>query len=355
MRFAPHKLGKVDRLLAKYAGNENKLLRIVRRKYVDAGESENTSEIQQNATSAAAASGVAEGPGSIPVSSGDGEVNGQQAVVHQPPPSASSPTRVDTAPVHGGETVPLGEATRNGHRSRQALVKSKANSTEGQTSAWEERVGDGTKPKNGDVHSKTFTPDARILDPPRDPGGGGPGKEEGPAPASSSSSWAVQHDSEHDPEALARETEILEGWERLHPPPEAPAPTRAPVEEDYLVGPRKPSPPAAAAAKSNDGNGDGDGDGSSTVNVDAGQEESMNGGDGLGGGGGGGIRNACSGGGKGGSAKGGRRRRKPAATVESMIQRAFEDDRKMTLRLKCPLQQQRGGAMDPQACSRRPR
>ncbi|CAM9631024.1 unnamed protein product, partial [Ectocarpus sp. 8 AP-2014] len=34
MRFAPHKLGKVDRLLVKYAGDENKLLRIVRRKYV---------------------------------------------------------------------------------------------------------------------------------------------------------------------------------------------------------------------------------------------------------------------------------------------------------------------------------
>ncbi|CAB1115166.1 unnamed protein product [Ectocarpus sp. CCAP 1310/34] len=157
----------------------------------------------------------------------------------------------------------------------------------------------------------------------------------------------MRHDSEHDPEALARETEILEGWERLHPPPQAPAPTRAPVEDDYVVGPRKPSPPPAAAAKSNDGNGDGNGDGSSTVNDDAGQEESINGGDGFGGGGGGGIRNACSGGGKGGSAKGGRKRRKPAATVESMIQRAFEDDRRMTLRLKCPLQQQRGGAMDP--------
>lgn len=28
--------------------------------------------------------------------------------------------------------------------------------------------------------------------------------------------------------------------------------------------------------------------------------------------------------------------------------RAFEDDRKMTMRLKYPLQQQRGGGMDPQ-------
>ncbi|CBN77236.1 conserved unknown protein [Ectocarpus siliculosus] len=330
MRFAPHKLGKVDRLLVKYAGDENKLLRIVRRKYVDTG------------------------PGSIPVSSGDSEVSGQQAVDHQPPPWASSPTQADTAPVHGGETIPLGEAARDGHRSRQALVKSKANSTEGQTSAWEERLVDGTKPKHGDVHSETCPPDARILDPPRDPGGGGPGKEEGPAPASSSSSWAVQHDSEHDPEALARETEILEGWERLHPPPEAPAPTRAPVEEDCVVGPRKPSPPAAAAAKSDGGNGDGNDNGSSTVNDDAGQEESINGGDGFGGGGGGGVRNACSGGSKAGAAKGGRRRRKPAATVESMIQRAFEDDRKMTLRLKCPLQQQRGGAMDAQITTKLP-
>lgn len=32
--------------------------------------------------------------------------------------------------------------------------------------------------------------------------------------------------------------------------------------------------------------------------------------------------------------------------------RAFEDDQKMTLRLKCPLQQQRGGAMDPQVSPR---
>ncbi|CAN0178343.1 unnamed protein product, partial [Ectocarpus sp. 12 AP-2014] len=361
MRFAPHKLGKVDRLLAKYAGNENKLLRIVRRKYVDTGREKATSAAAAPPSASTAASTAAEGPGSIPVSSGDSEVNGQQAVDHQPPPSASPPTRADMAPVHGGETVPLGEAARNGHRSRQALVKSKANSTEGQTSALEERLGDGTKPKHGDVRSKICPPNARILDPPRDPGGGVAGKEEGPAPASSSSassssSWAVQqHDSEHDPETLARETEILEGWERLHPPPEAPAPTRAPVEEDYVVGPRKPSPPpAAAAAKSNDGNGDGNGDGSSTVNVDAGQEESINGGGGFGGGGGGGVRNACSGGGKGGAARGARRR-KPAATVESMILRAFEDDRKMTLRLKCPLQQQRGGAMDPQARSRRPR
>ncbi|CAN0491768.1 unnamed protein product, partial [Scytosiphon promiscuus] len=38
MRFAPHKLSKVDGLLARYAGNEAKLLRLVRRKYVDPGE-----------------------------------------------------------------------------------------------------------------------------------------------------------------------------------------------------------------------------------------------------------------------------------------------------------------------------
>lgn len=37
-RFARHKLGKVDGLLLKYAGNEDKLLRLVRRKYVDAGK-----------------------------------------------------------------------------------------------------------------------------------------------------------------------------------------------------------------------------------------------------------------------------------------------------------------------------
>ncbi|CAM9454731.1 unnamed protein product [Ectocarpus fasciculatus] len=359
MRFAPHKLGKVDRLLVKYAGDEDKLLRIVRRKYVDTGENENI-VVHYTATSAAAAAAAAEGPGSVPVSSGDSGIDGQQAVDHQPAPSASSPTWADTAPVHGGETIPLGEAARNGHRSRQALVKSKANPTEGQTSAWEERLGDGTKPKQGDVHSKTCPPDARILDPPRDPGGGIPGREEGPAPASSSCSWAVQvGTSAHDSEALARETEILEGWERLHPPPEAPAPAPAPApaEEDYVVGPTKPSPPPPAV-KSNDGNGDVNGDSSSTVNDDAGQEESGNGGDGSGGGGGGGggggVRNACSGGGKEGTVKGGRRRRKPAATVESMIQRAFEDDRKMTLRLKCPLQQQRGGAMDPQPTTRLP-
>lgn len=38
MRFAPHKLGKVGGLMAKYAGDEEKLLRIVRRKYVSTGE-----------------------------------------------------------------------------------------------------------------------------------------------------------------------------------------------------------------------------------------------------------------------------------------------------------------------------
>lgn len=37
MRFAPHKLGKVGGLMAKYAGDEDKLLRIVRRKYVSTG------------------------------------------------------------------------------------------------------------------------------------------------------------------------------------------------------------------------------------------------------------------------------------------------------------------------------
>lgn len=37
MRFAPHKLGKVGGLMAKYAGDEEKLLRIVRRKYVSTG------------------------------------------------------------------------------------------------------------------------------------------------------------------------------------------------------------------------------------------------------------------------------------------------------------------------------
>lgn len=38
LRFAPNKLGKVVGLLARYAGNEEKLLRLVRRKYVDAGK-----------------------------------------------------------------------------------------------------------------------------------------------------------------------------------------------------------------------------------------------------------------------------------------------------------------------------
>lgn len=36
-RFAPHKVSKVTGLLARYAGNEDKLLRLVRRKYVEAG------------------------------------------------------------------------------------------------------------------------------------------------------------------------------------------------------------------------------------------------------------------------------------------------------------------------------
>lgn len=37
MRFAPHKLGKVGGLMTRYAGDEDKLLRIVRRKYVSTG------------------------------------------------------------------------------------------------------------------------------------------------------------------------------------------------------------------------------------------------------------------------------------------------------------------------------
>lgn len=36
-RFAPQKLGKVTELLARYAGREDTLLRLARRKYVDAG------------------------------------------------------------------------------------------------------------------------------------------------------------------------------------------------------------------------------------------------------------------------------------------------------------------------------
>jgi len=36
-RFAPQKLDKVTELLARYAGREDTLLRLARRKYVDAG------------------------------------------------------------------------------------------------------------------------------------------------------------------------------------------------------------------------------------------------------------------------------------------------------------------------------
>lgn len=43
MRFAPHKLAKVGALMAKYSGDEEKLLRIVRRKYVDKGKHKSTS------------------------------------------------------------------------------------------------------------------------------------------------------------------------------------------------------------------------------------------------------------------------------------------------------------------------
>lgn len=46
MRFAPHKLGKVGGLMARYAGDEDKLLRIVRRKYVDTGKTKKNSSFR---------------------------------------------------------------------------------------------------------------------------------------------------------------------------------------------------------------------------------------------------------------------------------------------------------------------
>lgn len=38
-RYAPQKSYKVDGLLTRFAGDEDRLLRLVRRKYVDVGES----------------------------------------------------------------------------------------------------------------------------------------------------------------------------------------------------------------------------------------------------------------------------------------------------------------------------
>eukprot|EP00903_Cladosiphon_okamuranus_P008109 g7816.t1 len=308
MRFAPHKLGKVGGLMAKYAGDEEKLLRIVRRKYVKTDRDRAVGE-EGKPISTPCCDGRHDGP--------------QTANLRQP----------NTAPVHGGETE--GNVGGQGEGSHEALLKSIANPSEGQMSAWDKPSGGNDKQRGkGEDKSKEGSPkiwpsSARIPDPPQHRRGGIPttpgergGKEEGP-PTSSFSSCAT----EHDPEALSREAEILEGWERLHPPLDVAAP----------VGARKPSPPAGP-----------------NIDTNSGQEASQ-----------GGDNEVAKGGGEAGDAltygegadvregtvKGGRRRRKPAVAVELMIQRAFEDNRKMTLRLKCPLQQQRGAAMEPQVQS----
>lgn len=91
---------------------------------------------------------------------------------------------------------------------------------------------------------------------------------------------------QHNLEALSREAEILQGWERLHPPPDVVA---------TPVGARKPSPPAGP-----------------NIDTSTGQDPSPEGDSEVGAGGGGDVRE--------GTAKGGRRRRKPAAAVELMIQ-----------------------------------
>lgn len=101
---------------------------------------------------------------------------------------------------------------------------------------------------------------------------------------------------QHDPEELSREAEILEGWERLHPPLDVAIP----------VGARKPSPPAGPH-----------------VDIKSGQEVNQEGGNEVGTGGDEGGDVTKNGGGGGDArertVKGGRRRRKPAAPVELMI------------------------------------
>lgn len=107
---------------------------------------------------------------------------------------------------------------------------------------------------------------------------------------------------QHNLEDLSREAEILQGWERLHPPPDVVTP----------VGARKPSPPVGP-----------------NIDANSGQEVRQEGDDGVGtgGSGDGGVNAEKYGGGGDGdgdarerTAKGGRRRRKPAAAVELMIQ-----------------------------------
>eukprot|EP00752_Nemacystus_decipiens_P001893 g1823.t1 len=315
MRFAPHKLGKVGTLMAKYAGDEEKLLRIVRRKYVTTDRP------------AAAEEGKS---ASTPCSDG-GHDDLQAADFRQS----------KTAPVHGGEAK--GAVGEHDDGSHEALLKSIANPTVGQISAWDKPLSGneedrGKSQDKGDEESPTTWPSrARIPEPPQDRGRGGSakhgasGREEGPASPSSSRATEQQH-----LEALSREADILQGWERLHPSPDVATP----------VGARKPSPPVGPH-----------------VDISSGQEviqerESEVGTGGGGDGGGYAVKDDGGGGGSCGggdvrerTVKGGRRRRKPAAAVELMIQRAFEDDRKMTLRLRCPLQQQRGVAMDPQVQS----
>ncbi|CAN0111210.1 unnamed protein product [Scytosiphon promiscuus] len=329
-RFAPHKLGKVGGLLERYAGEEEKLLRIVRRKYVDTGREKS----RENAPAASAgAEGV--GPGSMPLRDDpvDGQATGDNHHLLSSPPAFTG----TLAPVHGSEnSINVTEETGGqGHRSHESIIAdSTGGRSEGQTSRAEERSlcgggGADERKQREEGFAAALPPEAaRTPEPPHEgTRGGGVNLERTLHLRSFSPHVRAQ---QQDYEALSREAGILKGWERLHPPLGA---------ADAAGQKNVESPPTAANTNN------------------ARQEPNGHeneGGDHLGDGGGGvAAKEGGSGGGlRGGGASGWRRRRKAAATVEVMIQQAFEDDRKMTLRLKCPLQQQRGGAMDLQVSAR---
>lgn len=99
---------------------------------------------------------------------------------------------------------------------------------------------------------------------------------------------------QHDPEDLRRETEILEGWERLCPPPDVPLGASKPLASQRQT--MTPQTPGSEADRERPEDGVGGGELSE-------DKEAAGGGCGRGGG----------------SAPVGRRRRKPA-TVDVMIQ-----------------------------------
>ncbi|CAM9817284.1 unnamed protein product, partial [Hapterophycus canaliculatus] len=132
-RFAPHKLGKVGGLLIRYAGEEDKLLRIVRRKYVDTGKEETIMVFSLCRDNTPSACVGAEGVTKVSVPCEDNEVDGQEAGDHHRVVSSVPTFDTNVAPVHGGEKSAntIEETAGLRHRSNESLLRSTANPSEG--------------------------------------------------------------------------------------------------------------------------------------------------------------------------------------------------------------------------------